>query len=65
MYSQLVNLWGMKQQKSFTVHDEINGVYKKIVFQENKMIGAVLFGDTRDGSQLLTMIVEKKDVSDG
>ena len=64
MFSQLVNLLVMKQQKSFTVHDEINGIYKKIVFQENKMIGAVLFGDTRDGSKLLNLIVEKKDIPD-
>lgn len=55
---------GDETTKAFTLHDEINGVYKKIVFQENKMIGAVLFGDTRDGSQLFMMIVEKKELSE-
>ena len=35
-----------------------------MVFQENKMIGAVLFGDTNDGSRLLNLIVEKKDIPD-
>ena len=37
---------------------------KRMVFQENKMIGAVLFGDTSDGSRLLNLIVEKKDIPD-
>ncbi|WP_141432816.1 nitrite reductase large subunit NirB [Bacillus sp. 03113] len=49
--------------KSMKVYDEIDGIYKKAVFKENKMIGAVLFGDTRDGSKLLDMIGKKKDVS--
>ena len=50
--------------KAITVQDDLNGVYKKVVFQENKMIGAVLFGDTSDGSRLLKMILEKKVLSD-
>jgi nitrite reductase (NADH) large subunit len=50
--------------KAITVHDDFNGVYKKAIFQENKMIGAVLFGDTSEGSRLLNMILEKKDISD-
>ncbi len=50
--------------KAITVQDDLNGVYKKVVFQENKMIGAVLFGDTSDGSRLLKMILEKKELSE-
>ncbi|MEH6946881.1 nitrite reductase large subunit NirB [Bacillus sp. JJ634] len=49
--------------KSITVFDELDGVYKKIVLQDNKMIGAVLFGDTSDGPRLLDMILEQRDVS--
>ncbi|MDQ0245564.1 nitrite reductase (NADH) large subunit [Bacillus fengqiuensis] len=50
--------------KAITIFDELDGVYKKVVFQDNKMVGAVLFGDTRDGTRLLDMIVKRKDVSD-
>ncbi|XJZ28750.1 nitrite reductase large subunit NirB [Bacillota bacterium Lsc_1132] len=49
--------------KSIKIVDEVNGVYKKIVFQDHKMIGAVLFGDTRDGSRLLDLIVKQQELS--
>lgn len=55
---------GDQTTKAITVHDEFNGVYKRVIFQENKMIGAVLFGDTSEGSRLLNLIVEKKDIPD-
>lgn len=50
--------------KTIAIHNELEGVYKKVVFQDNKMAGAVLFGDTRDGTRLLDMIIKQKDVSD-
>jgi nitrite reductase (NADH) large subunit len=55
---------GDDSTKAITVHDEFNGVYKRMVFQENKMIGAVLFGDTSGGSRLMNLIVEQKDIPD-
>ncbi|HWO96624.1 MAG TPA: nitrite reductase large subunit NirB [Bacillus sp. (in: firmicutes)] len=55
---------GDETTKAITIFDELDGVYKKVVFQGNKMVGAVLFGDTRDGTRLLDMIVKQKDVSD-
>ena len=55
---------GDESTKVISIHDEVRGIYKKMVFQENKMIGAVLFGDTNDGSRLLNLIVEKKDIPD-
>ncbi|MGG1573918.1 nitrite reductase large subunit NirB [Fictibacillus sp. NRS-1165] len=50
--------------KAIKIHDDVEGIYKKIVFQNNKVIGAVLFGDIQDGPRLLKMILEKVDVSD-
>ncbi|WP_078409966.1 nitrite reductase large subunit NirB [Priestia abyssalis] len=55
---------GDETTKAITIFDELDGVYKKVVFQDNKMVGAVLFGDTKDGTRLLDMIVKQKDVSD-
>ncbi|UOR12132.1 nitrite reductase large subunit NirB [Halobacillus amylolyticus] len=44
--------------------NEIEAVYKKIYFRGNKAIGAVLFGDTRGGSNLLDTIVKQKVIPD-
>ncbi len=43
------------------MHDDLRGVYQKIIFEEGKLAGAVLFGDTRDGNKLLNYI--KKGLS--
>ncbi|WP_284640721.1 nitrite reductase large subunit NirB [Paenibacillus silviterrae] len=49
--------------KAFRVQDDFDGVYKKIVVQNGKLIGAVLFGDTSDGSKLFSMIRNGEDIS--
>ncbi|ULT57008.1 nitrite reductase large subunit NirB [Neobacillus drentensis] len=50
--------------KSIKLYDEVNRIYKKLVFQDHKLIGAVLFGDTRERPKLLDMIVSQQEVSD-
>ncbi|MDR7001120.1 nitrite reductase large subunit NirB [Neobacillus niacini] len=47
------------------IYDGPGGVYKKLVFQDQKMIGAVLFGDVKDCTRLLEMIVEQEAVPVG
>lgn len=42
--------------KALRVQDELSGIYKKVVFQEGKVVGAVLFGDTAEGSKLFSLI---------
>lgn len=49
--------------KAIRVHDEFSGIYKKIVIKEDKIIGAVLFGDTSDGTRLMQMIRSGADIS--
>ncbi|WP_088831385.1 nitrite reductase large subunit NirB [Paenibacillus tyrfis] len=49
--------------KTIRVHDEYSGVYKKVVIRDNKIIGAVLFGDTSDGTRLMQMIRDGSDIS--
>jgi len=53
-----------KRSKSIKIFDDLEGVYKKLVFQDQKIIGAVLFGDTNERTRLLDMILKKQDVSD-
>ncbi|MDO7907767.1 nitrite reductase large subunit NirB [Paenibacillus sp. JX-17] len=36
--------------------DEISGVYKKLVIHEDRLAGAVLFGDIDDGAELFSII---------
>lgn len=48
--------------KTIRVHDDYSGIYKKVVIQDNKIIGAVLFGDTSDGTRLMQMIRDSSDI---
>ncbi|WP_338451114.1 nitrite reductase large subunit NirB [Niallia oryzisoli] len=55
---------GDETTKAISIQDGLNGVYKRFVFQGNKLVGAVLYGDTNGGAKLLKQIVEKKDIED-
>ncbi len=46
------------------MHDAAGGVYKKLVIQADKLIGAVMYGDTKDGSWYFQMIREGKNISE-
>jgi nitrite reductase (NADH) large subunit len=49
--------------RAVRVQDEFGGVYKKVVIQNGKVIGAVLFGDISDGARLFAMIRSGEDVT--
>ncbi|MBM7553366.1 nitrite reductase large subunit NirB [Thalassobacillus pellis] len=42
--------------KSYKVFDEWRGIYQKVLIDDGKISGAVLFGDTKDGNRLLSLI---------
>ncbi|MFC5699748.1 nitrite reductase large subunit NirB [Cohnella faecalis] len=42
--------------KSLRVQDDVEGIYKKVVFQDGKVVGAVLLGDTSESSKLFSLI---------
>ncbi len=46
------------------MHDAVGGVYKKLVIQADKLIGAVMYGDTKDSSWYFQMIREGKNISE-
>ncbi|TVP83409.1 MAG: NAD(P)/FAD-dependent oxidoreductase [Alkalicoccus sp.] len=50
--------------KAIRVHDEFEGLYKKVVVRDNKVIGSVLFGDTSDSPRLLDMMKSGQDISE-
>lgn len=49
--------------RSLRYQDDIEGVYKKIVMKGERMIGAVLFGDTSDGTSLFSLIKSGESVT--
>jgi nitrite reductase (NADH) large subunit len=49
--------------KTIKVHNEFDGVYKKILIRDNRVVGAVLYGDTNDSTKLFRMLTKKEDVS--
>ncbi|MCM3718807.1 nitrite reductase large subunit NirB [Fictibacillus phosphorivorans] len=48
---------------SIKVYDDFEGIYKKVVFRDDKVAGAVLFGDIGEGPKLLNMINDRTDIS--
>lgn len=50
--------------QSIKIYDEVERAYKKVVFQDYKIIGAVLYGETKERTKLLDMILKHQDVSE-
>lgn len=49
--------------QAIKVHNEFDGVYKKILIRNNQIVGVVLYGDTKDSTKLFRMLSKKEDVS--
>ncbi|MBI5195641.1 MAG: NAD(P)/FAD-dependent oxidoreductase [Nitrospirae bacterium] len=49
--------------ESVTVKDSKNFIYKKLVFKDNRIIGAILYGDAKDRAKILKAITDKTDIS--
>lgn len=49
--------------RSLRMQDELEGTYRKIVLQDDRIIGAVLFGDTSDGASLFAKIKSGESVA--
>lgn len=45
-----------EETKSIKVFDDWRGTYQKVLVEDGKIAGAVLFGDTKDGNRLLSLI---------
>ncbi|MDB5803204.1 MAG: NAD(P)H-dependent nitrite reductase, large subunit [Betaproteobacteria bacterium] len=58
------NFTGGPDTEEITLNDPVGGVYKKLVLQDNKIIGGVMYGDTADGSWYFQLLKDKQDVHD-
>jgi len=51
-------------KEEILLQDAKSGVYKKIVLKDDKVVGAVLYGDTIDGAWYFKLMRDKSDVSE-
>ncbi len=55
---------GDENSESIHFIDPALGIYKKLVIKTNKLIGAVLYGDTADGSWYQELLEKEENISD-
>ncbi|RTL54967.1 MAG: NAD(P)/FAD-dependent oxidoreductase [Rhodocyclaceae bacterium] len=46
------------------LHDPAGGVYKKLCVKDDKLVGAVMYGDTADGAWYFQLLKDKKDIAE-
>jgi len=51
-------------RESLVLRDPKRGIYKRLVIEQNRIRGAVLYGDTRDGHWYLDLIEKGRDIRD-
>ncbi|MBR7778944.1 nitrite reductase large subunit NirB [Undibacterium rugosum] len=54
---------GGEGKEEIVLSDPNGGIYKKLVIQNDKLIGACLYGDTADGAWYFRLLREGKDIS--
>jgi NAD(P)H-dependent nitrite reductase small subunit len=53
---------GRPTSEALVLKDTKRGVYKRVVIEDNKVVGAVLYGDVRDGAWYLELMSQGCDV---
>lgn len=49
--------------EDIVMRDAARGLYKRVVVRDNKLVGAVLYGDTADGSWYFDLLKKGEDIS--
>jgi nitrite reductase (NADH) large subunit len=55
---------GDESSEVLTYKDPSRFIYKKLVLNNNQIIGTVLYGDTQDGNWYFSLLNEKQDISE-
>ena len=58
------NFTGGADTEEIVLHDPVGGVYKKLVIQDNRVVGGVMVGDTADGARYFQLIRDRQNISD-
>lgn len=53
-----------KDRQDIVLRDAARGVYKRLVLKENRIVGAVLYGETGDGSWFFDLLRKEADVKE-
>ncbi len=56
------NFTGGEGMDDITLHDPAGGVYKRVVVKDDKIVGAVMYGDTSDGPWYFQMLKDGQDI---
>jgi nitrite reductase (NADH) large subunit len=57
------NFMGTKTSEAIVLKDARNGIYRKLVIENNLLIGSVLIGDTSAATQYVDMIAAKQNIA--
>ncbi|MEM0922026.1 MAG: nitrite reductase large subunit NirB [Pseudomonadota bacterium] len=52
------------EREEIVLRDASRGVYKRLVIEENKIVGAVMYGDTADGNWFFGLLKDGTDISE-
>ncbi len=55
--------FGEAGSEDIVFRDAARGVYKRLVLSENRLVGSVLYGDTRDGAWYFQLMRDDADIS--
>ncbi|QRM31685.1 nitrite reductase large subunit NirB [Microvirga sp. VF16] len=53
-----------KDRQDIVLRDAARGIYKRLVLKENRIVGAVLYGETGDGSWFFDLLRKETDVTE-
>ncbi|WP_445501366.1 nitrite reductase large subunit NirB [Microvirga sp. G4-2] len=53
-----------QDRQDIVLRDVARGIYKRIVLKDNRIVGAVLYGETADGSWFFDLLRKESDVSE-
>ncbi|MFC1459134.1 nitrite reductase large subunit NirB [Microvirga arabica] len=53
-----------KDRQDIVLRDAARGVYKRLVLKDNRIVGAVLYGETGDGSWFFDLLRKEADVAE-
>ncbi|WP_299673973.1 nitrite reductase large subunit NirB [uncultured Roseobacter sp.] len=53
-----------ERREDIVFRDPSRGVYKRLVIEENRLVGAVMYGDTADGNWFFGLIKDGTDISE-
>jgi NAD(P)H-dependent nitrite reductase large subunit/NAD(P)H-dependent nitrite reductase small subunit len=54
---------GGPRSESLVLRDAKRGIYKRLVIEDNRVRGAVLYGDVKDGAWYVELMAERRDIA--